>query len=70
MPRHERVTVAALGRDGQPFEHAAEGLTAVCVQHEIDHLLGKVFVDYLSSLKRNRIRTKMLKKAREELRGA
>ena len=69
VERHARVTVRALGRDGQPFELDAEGLTAVCVQHEMDHLLGKVFVEYLSGLKRDRIRTKMLKKTREELRG-
>ncbi|MGM9491600.1 peptide deformylase [Ideonella sp. YS5] len=66
VPRHARVTVRALGRDGQPYEFDAEGLTAVCVQHEMDHLLGKVFVEYLSPLKRERIKTKMLKKAREE----
>jgi peptide deformylase len=66
VERHARVTVCALGRDGQPFELTAEGMTAVCVQHEMDHLLGKVFVEYLSPLKRNRIRTKMLKKSREE----
>ena len=59
----------ALGRDGQPFEFEAEGLTAVCVQHEMDHLMGKVFVEYLSPLKRDRIRTKMLKKTRDEQRG-
>ncbi len=69
VERHARVTVRALGRDGQPFELAAEGLTAVCVQHEMDHLLGKVFVEYLSLLKRDRIKTKMLKKTREEQRG-
>jgi peptide deformylase len=66
VPRHARVTVRALGRDGEPYEFDAEGLTAVCVQHEMDHLLGKVFVEYLSPLKRERIKTKMLKKAREE----
>ena len=66
VERHARVTVRALGRDGEPFELAAEGLTAVCVQHEMDHLLGKVFVEYLSPLKRDRIRTKMLKRSREE----
>jgi peptide deformylase len=66
VERHARVRVRALGRDGQPFEFDAEGLTAVCVQHEMDHLLGKVFVDYLSPLKRERIKTKMLKKTREE----
>ena len=68
VERAARVTVRALGRDGQPFELDAEGLTAVCVQHEMDHLLGKVFVEYLSPLKRDRIRTKMLKKQREEQR--
>ncbi len=59
----------ALDRDGEPFELDAEGLTAVCVQHEMDHLIGKVFVEYLSPLKRDRIRTKMLKKTRDEQRG-
>ena len=70
VQRHARVTVRALGRDGQAFELDAEGLLAVCVQHEMDHLLGKVFVEYLSALKRDRIRTRMLKKAREEEREA
>jgi len=69
VERHARVTVRALDRDGEPFEMEAEGLSAVCVQHEMDHLLGKVFVEYLSGLKRDRIRTKMLKKTREEQRG-
>ena len=68
VERAARVTVRALGRDGEPFEIEAEGLTAVCVQHEMDHLLGKVFVEYLSPLKRERIRTKMLKRTREEQR--
>jgi len=63
--RAERVTVRALDRDGKSFELDADGLLAVCIQHEMDHLMGKVFVDYLSSLKRNRIRTKLLKQARE-----
>tara|TARA_B100001105_G_C22376374_1_gene437453 strand:- start:107 stop:616 length:510 start_codon:yes stop_codon:yes gene_type:complete len=66
VERHARVKVRALGRDGQPYEFEAEGLTAVCVQHEMDHLMGKVFVEYLSPLKRNRIKSKMLKKTREE----
>ena len=66
VERHARVRVKALGRDGLPYEFDAEGLTAVCVQHEMDHLLGKVFVDYLSPLKRDRIKTKMIKKTREE----
>ncbi|WP_428421593.1 peptide deformylase [Methylibium sp.] len=66
VPRHARVTVRALGRDGRPYQFDAEELLAVCVQHEMDHLMGKVFVEYLSSLKRNRIRSKMLKKTRDE----
>jgi peptide deformylase len=66
--RHARVAVRALGRDGQVFERAAEGLTAVCIQHEMDHLVGKVFVEYLSPFKRDRIRSRMVKKAREEQR--
>ena len=66
VPRHASVTVRALGRDGQPQEFEAQGLESVCVQHEMDHLLGKVFVEYLSPLKRNRIKTKMLKKSRDE----
>lgn len=66
VQRHAQVRVRALGRDGQPFEFEAEGLEAVCVQHEMDHLLGKVFVEYLSPLKRDRIRQKMLKRTREE----
>ncbi len=65
VTRAERVTVRALDRDGQPFEVEAEGLLAVCIQHELDHLQGKVFVDYLSILKRNRIRTRLQKQARE-----
>ena len=67
VERHARVRVRALGRDGEPYEFDAEGLAAVCVQHEMDHLLGKVFVDYLSPLKRDRIKSKMLKRTREEL---
>jgi peptide deformylase len=69
VERPARVTVRALGRDGQAFEIEAEGLMAVCVQHEMDHLIGKVFVEYLSPLKRDRIRTKLLKKTRDEQRG-
>ena len=64
--RHARVTVRAQDRDGAVREIAADGLLAVCVQHEMDHLMGKVFVEYLSPLKRSRIRTKMLKKTRDE----
>jgi peptide deformylase len=65
VTRAERVTVRALDRDGNPFELAADGLLAVCIQHELDHLQGRVFVDYLSALKRNRIKAKLLKQARE-----
>ncbi len=68
VERDARVRVRALNREGQAFEMDAEGLTAVCVQHEMDHLLGKVFVEYLSPIKRVRIRTRMLKKTREEQR--
>ena len=63
--RHARVTVRALDRDGRERDLAAEGLLAVCIQHEMDHLEGKVFVEYLSPLKRSRIRARMLKQARE-----
>lgn len=66
VERHARVTVRALDRDGQPFSFEAEGLASVCVQHEMDHLLGKVFVEYLSPLKRERIKIKMVKKTRDE----
>ena len=66
VQRHARVTVRALDRAGNWREIEADGLLAVCVQHEMDHLLGKVFVEYLSPLKRTRIRTKMLKQARDE----
>ena len=66
VQRHARVTVRALDRDGRPQQFEAEGLLAICVQHEMDHLIGKVFVEYLSQLKRDRIKTKMLKRAREE----
>lgn len=55
----------ALDADGKPFEVDADGLLAVCIQHEMDHLMGKVFVEYLSPLKRNRIKAKMLKEERE-----
>ena len=69
VSRHARVTVRALDRDGATQEFEAEGLLSICVQHEMDHLLGKVFVEYLSQLKRDRIKTKMLKKTRDEERG-
>ncbi len=66
VERHARVTVEALDRDGRTYRFDAEDLLAVCVQHEMDHLLGKVFVEYLSPLKRNRIRSKMLKRTRDD----
>jgi peptide deformylase len=64
VSRPARVRVHALDRDGQPFTLEPEGLLAVCIQHEIDHLNGKLFVDYLSPLKRNRIRSKLEKQQR------
>jgi peptide deformylase len=65
VTRAERLRVRALDRDGQPFELETGGLLAVCIQHEIDHLDGKLFVDYLSSLKRQRIRKKLEKEDRQ-----
>ncbi|WP_395008751.1 peptide deformylase [Undibacterium sp.] len=65
VERPAEVKVRALDLDGNPFELHADGLLAVCVQHEMDHLKGKVFVEYLSPLKRNRIKTKMLKEERD-----
>jgi peptide deformylase len=64
VARAERITVRAQNERGERFELAAEGLLAVCIQHEMDHLLGKVFVEYLSPLKRNRIKTKLIKEER------
>lgn len=67
VERHEAVHARALDGKGVERVIEADGLLAVCIQHEMDHLLGKVFVEYLSPLKRNRIKTKMLKARREEL---
>ena len=64
VQRAERVRVRALDRNGESFEMDADGLLAVCIQHEIDHLDGKLFVDYLSQLKRQRIRKKLEKQRR------
>lgn len=64
VTRAEKVTVRALGRDGKPFELEADGLLATCVQHEIDHLNGKLFVDYLSRFKQQRVRKKLAKQQR------
>jgi peptide deformylase len=69
VERPSRVKVKALDGNGQSRVIEAEGILAVCIQHEMDHLLGKVFVEYLSPLKRNRIRTKMLKAQRESARA-
>ena len=63
VTRANSITVKAWGRDGQPFELQTDGLLAICIQHEMDHLEGKLFVDYLSPLKRDRVR-KTLEKAR------
>lgn len=67
VERAEWIRVKALGRDGELFEKEVSGLEAVCIQHEIDHLDGKLFVDYLSGLKRQRIRKKMEKQRRQTL---
>ncbi len=66
VQRAERVRVRALDRVGDPFELTADGLLAVCIQHEMDHLQGKLFVDYLSNLKRLRIRKKLEKQKRSQ----
>ena len=65
VERPDQVQVKALDVNGKPFEIKADGLLSVCLQHEMDHLLGKVFVEYLSFLKRNRISLKMKKRAKE-----
>ncbi|MBB3180572.1 peptide deformylase [Variovorax sp. Sphag1AA] len=66
VERSTAVRVTALDAEGELQTVEAEGLLAVCIQHELDHLLGKVFVEYLSPLKRNRIKSKLLKQQREE----
>lgn len=67
VPRAERIRVQALDRQAKHFEMEAEGLLAVCIQHEVDHLDGKVFVDYLSRLKQGRIRKRMEKESKQTL---
>lgn len=67
VERAERIKVRALDRDGQAFELETDGLLAVCIQHEIDHLDGKLFVDYLSGLKRDRIRKRLEKQRRQTM---
>lgn len=69
VERSKEVTVKALDRDGKPFELHADGLLAICIQHELDHLKGKLFIDYLSPLKRNRVKQKMEKLAKREARA-
>ncbi|HLU12926.1 MAG TPA: peptide deformylase [Arenimonas sp.] len=64
VKRAARVRAKALDRDGKPFEIEADGLLAVCIQHEMDHLAGKVFVDYLSPIKREQVRKKLAKQQR------
>lgn len=66
VERASKVEVRALGRDGLPFEMEAEGLLAVCIQHELDHLDGKLFVDYLSALKKQRLRKRLEKQEKME----
>jgi peptide deformylase len=66
VQRARKIRVRALDRDGMSFELAAEGLLAVCIQHELDHLQGKLFVDYLSELKRQRLKKKFTKSARRD----
>jgi peptide deformylase len=67
IDRADRVTVSALNERGAPFTLEADGLLAVCIQHEMDHLRGKVFVEYLSQLKQTRIKAKLKKRRRENL---
>ena len=69
VERAARIRVRALNENGEFYEFDAEGLLAVCVQHEMDHLMGKVFVEYLSPLKQNRIRTRLRKQEREAVRA-
>jgi peptide deformylase len=69
VERAAAIRATALDGEGRPRTIEAEGVLAVCIQHEMDHLLGKVFVEYLSPLKRNRIKTKMLKARRETVRA-
>lgn len=68
VERAAQIRVRALNEKGETYEFDADGLLAVCVQHEMDHLVGKVFVEYLSPLKQNRIRTKLRKQEREAVR--
>ncbi|MFT2092831.1 peptide deformylase [Paraglaciecola sp. 2405UD69-4] len=69
VERAEKITVTALDKSGKQFTLDADGLLAICIQHELDHLMGKLFVDYLSPLKRQRIKTKLEKEARLAAKG-
>lgn len=69
VERAEKITVSALNKDGKEFSLDADGLLAICIQHELDHLKGKLFVDYLSPLKRQRIKKKLEKEARLAAKG-
>ena len=70
VERSTSIKVQALNLEGQMQTHAAEGMLAVCIQHEMDHLMGKVFVEYLSLLKRNRIKTKLVKQLKDDERDS
>ncbi len=70
VERADSITVKALDRNGEAFELTSDGLLAVCIQHELDHLEGKLFVDYLSPLKRELVRKRLLKAQRERARSA
>jgi len=65
VERPNKISVKALDRQGEPFELEPDGLLAVCIQHEMDHLNGKLFVDYISPMKRQRIRKKLEKQQRQ-----
>ncbi|QEY23926.1 peptide deformylase [Neisseria animalis] len=67
VTRAERVKVEALNEKGEKFELEADGLLAICIQHELDHLMGKVFVEHLSQLKQNRIKTKLKKRQKHNM---
>lgn len=67
VTRAEKITVEALDADGKPYTLHADGLLAICIQHELDHLNGKVFVEHLSQMKQNRIRAKLKKRQRQKM---
>jgi peptide deformylase len=70
VSRAERIRICALDPDGKPFEQELDGIHAVCLQHEMDHLKGKLFVDYLSKLKQRMVRKKLEKQRRQEIKNA